>query len=170
MHALEKQLDKAKRSKEAMAANLETKLKKRDILAHSANDRVFVVGNAMHEARESNDKDANNNFEDGGNNKPNDTVDESYANINADVLTTSFCMKTRTTTMATKSNATEEILANRRRKHERTTRNSRGFEKAAVSNENADLLECKAKELKASCGVAGECQNGHARDVSETKD
>ena len=86
VHALEKQLDKAKRSKEAMAANLETKLKKRDILANSANDRVFVVGNAMHEARESNDKDANNNFEDGGNNKPNDTVDESYASINADVF------------------------------------------------------------------------------------
>ena len=58
VHALEKQLDKAKRSKEAMAANLETKLKKRDILVNSANDRVFVVGNAMNEARESNDKDA----------------------------------------------------------------------------------------------------------------
>ena len=79
VHALEKQLDKAKRSKETMAANLETKLKKREILANSANDRVFVVGNAMHEARESNDTEmTNNNFEDGGKNKSNRTQSTSH--------------------------------------------------------------------------------------------
>ena len=159
VHALEKQLDKAKRSKEAMAANLETKLKKRDILANSANDRVFVVGNAMHEARESNDKDANNNFEDGGNNKPNDTVDESYASINADVFDDIVLYEDPNDddiANEIKRKRNEEILANRRRKHERIAQREirEALKKAAVSNENADLLECKAKELKASCDVA----------------
>ena len=159
VHALEKQLDKAKRSKEAMAANLETKLKKRDILVNSANDRVFVVGNAMNEARESNDKDANNNFEDGGNNKPNETVDESYASINADVFDDIVLYEDPNDddiANEIKRKRNEEILANRRRKHERIAQREirEALKKAAVSNENADLLECKAKELKASCDVA----------------
>ena len=91
----------------------------------------------------------NNNFEDGGNNKPNETVDESYASINADVFDDIVLYEDPNDddiANEIKRKRNEEILANRRRKHERIAQREirEALKKAAVSNENADLLECKA--------------------------
>jgi hypothetical protein len=85
LHALEKQLDKAKRSKETMAANLETRLKKREILASSANDLVFVVDNAARDTLQSNDDgETDNDIKAARKNKSNRRyADESYAIIKA---------------------------------------------------------------------------------------
>ena len=85
VHALEKQLDKAKRSKETMAANLETRLKKREILASSANDLVFVVDNAVAlHFKATMTEEADNDIKAARKNKSNRRyADESYATINS---------------------------------------------------------------------------------------
>jgi len=160
-HALEKQLDKAKRSKETMAANLETRLKKREILASSANDLVFVVDNAACDTLQSNDdRETDNDIKAARKNKSNRRyADESYAIINSvDFEDKVLYEDPNDDDVANeiKRKRNEDIHANRRRKQEKIAQREirEALKTAAVSNENAELLERKAKELKASCDAA----------------
>lgn len=161
VHALEKQLDKAKRSKETMAANLETRLKKREILASSANDLVFVVDNAARDTLQSNDdRETDNDIKAARKNKSNRRyADESYAIINSvDFEDKVLYEDPNDDDVANeiKRKRNEDIHANRRRKQEKIAQREirEALKTAAVSNENAELLERKAKELKASCDAA----------------
>ena len=161
VHALEKQLDKAKRSKETMAANLETRLKKREILASSANDLVFVVDNAACDTLQSNDdRETDNDIKAARKNKSNRRyADESYAIINSvDFEDKVLYEDPNDDDVANeiKRKRNEDIHANRRRKQEKIAQREirEALKTAAVSNENAELLERKAKELKASCDAA----------------
>jgi len=139
VHELEKQLEKAKRAKEAMAANLETRLKKREILASSANDLVFVVDNIVPDTRVSNNSR--------GAHTNNDEFEDRvlYEDPNDDDVANEI-----------KRKRNEDIQANRRRKQEKIAQREirEALKIASVSNENAELLERKAKELRASCDAA----------------
>ena len=161
VHALEKQLDKAKRSKETMAANLETRLKKREILASSANDLVFVVDNAARDTLQSNDDgETDNDIKAARKNKSNRRyADESYAIINSVDFEDKVLYEDPNdddVAYEIKRKRNEDIHANRRRKQEKIAQREirEALKTAAVSNENAELLERKAKELKASCDAA----------------
>ena len=161
VHALEKQLDKAKRSKETMAANLETRLKKREILASSANDLVFVVDNAARDTLQSNDDgETDNDIKAARKNKSNRRyADESYATINSVDFEDKVLYEDPNdddVAYEIKRKRNEDIHANRRRKQEKIAQREirEALKTAAVSNENAELLERKAKELKASCDAA----------------
>ena len=161
VHALEKQLDKAKRSKETMAANLETRLKKREILASSANDLVFVVDNAARDTLQSNDDgETDNDIKAARKNKSNRIyADESYAIINSVDFEDKVLYEDPNdddVAYEIKRKRNEDIHANRRRKQEKIAQREirEALKTAAVSNENAELLERKAKELKASCDAA----------------
>ncbi|CAL6285848.1 unnamed protein product [Bathycoccus prasinos] len=161
VHALEKQLDKAKRSKETMAANLETRLKKREILASSANDLVFVVDNGARDTLQSNDDgETDNDIKAARKNKSNRRyADESYAIINSVDFEDKVLYEDPNdddVAYEIKRKRNEDIHANRRRKQEKIAQREirEALKTAAVSNENAELLERKAKELKASCDAA----------------
>lgn len=161
VHALEKQLDKAKRSKETMAVNLETRLKKREILASSANDLVFVVDNAARDTLQSNDDgETDNDIKAARKNKSNRRyADESYAIINSVDFEDKVLYEDPNdddVAYEIKRKRNEDIHANRRRKQEKIAQREirEALKTAAVSNENAELLERKAKELKASCDAA----------------
>ena len=144
-----------------MAANLETRLKKREILASSANDLVFVVDNAACDTLQSNDdRETDNDIKAARKNKSNRRyADESYAIINSvDFEDKVLYEDPNDDDVANeiKRKRNEDIHANRRRKQEKIAQREirEALKTAAVSNENAELLERKAKELKASCDAA----------------